>query len=102
VHGEESLRRAEHAGADYALFGPIWAPGWKLAEARGLTSLGRLARSSRIPLLAIGGVTPDRVAECLAHGAHGVAVVSGVFHAPAPDDALRDYLRPFLATAERG
>jgi thiamine monophosphate synthase len=47
---------------------------------------------SELPLLAIGGVTPGRVAELLDAGAHGVAVLRGVWESPDPGQAVRAYL----------
>jgi thiamine monophosphate synthase len=91
VHSVAALRRAEAAGARFAAFGPVWSPSWKPGPARGLVDLAQVVRAARIPVLAIGGVTPERVAECLHAGAAGVAVVSGVFHARAPAAALARY-----------
>jgi thiamine-phosphate diphosphorylase len=91
VHSVAALRRAEAAGARFAAFGPVWSPSWKPGPARGLEDLAQVVRAARIPVLAIGGVTPERVAECLHAGAAGVAVVSGVFHDRAPAAALARY-----------
>jgi thiamine monophosphate synthase len=97
VHSIAALRRAEAAEARFALFGPVWSPSWKPARGRGLGELAQLVCASRIPVLAIGGVTPDRVAECLHAGAAGVAVVSGVFHAGAAGGALATYAAALAA-----
>ncbi len=74
VHSLESALRAQVEGADYVIFGPVWRsashPG---VEAAGVSALGRVARALRIPVLAIGGVTEERVAECHAAGAAGYA-----------------------------
>jgi thiamine-phosphate diphosphorylase len=44
------------------------------------------------PVLGIGGVTPERIAELVAAGAYGAAVLGGVWHAAQPFAALRSYL----------
>ncbi len=45
-----------------------------------------------MPLVAIGGVTPARVGEIRAAGAHGVAVLSGIWASREPASAVLDYL----------
>jgi len=76
VHSIGSAQAAEREGADYVIFGPVWEsashPGTAPA---GLAALTRVARSVRIPVLAIGGVTVERVAEVLASGAAGYAAI---------------------------
>ena len=76
VHSLEAARRAEIEGADFVIFGPVWpsASHPDVAPA-GLDALGAVARSLRIPVLAIGGVTQDRIAECHAAGAAGYAAI---------------------------
>ncbi|UCE01258.1 MAG: thiamine phosphate synthase [Candidatus Latescibacterota bacterium] len=97
VHSMSALRRAEAVGVRFALFGAVWAPTWKVARVAGVEELRALCAASTIPLLAIGGVTPERVPECLRAGSAGVAVASGVFRAASPAQALRDYARALCA-----
>ena len=47
---------------------------------------------SALPLLAIGGLTPERVEEVMAVGAHGVAVRGGAWDGEDPKAAIRVYL----------
>jgi thiamine-phosphate diphosphorylase len=76
VHSIQSAREAEREGADYVIFGPVWDsashPGTSPA---GLAALVELVRSVEIPVLAVGGVTAERVAEILASGAAGYAAI---------------------------
>lgn len=92
VHSLAALERAESAGVDYVQFGPIWEPTWKVAAPRGLDALREAADRANVPVVAVGGVQPERVAACLASGAAGVAVVSGIFGAADTEDALRHYM----------
>jgi thiamine monophosphate synthase len=55
--------------------------------------LEEIVRTARVPVLAIGGVTPSRVADCLGAGAHGVAVASGVLTAADAAAALDAYIK---------
>lgn len=77
-HTLPELRSAETAGADYALFGPVFPPRSKSSDLmpRGLAGLRQAARSVKIPVLALGGVTQENADECIAAGAAGSAAIS--------------------------
>ena len=79
VHSIEAALRAEAEDADFVIFGPVWesATHPELPPA-GLSALEAVARSVAIPVLAIGGVTEDRIELCLAAGADGYAAI-GLF-----------------------
>ena len=84
-------RRAEADGADYLGCGTVFPTSGK-ADAGAVIGVGGLAavaRSVRIPVLAIGGVTADRVPLLGGSGAGGVAVISAVMAAARPADAAR-------------
>jgi len=79
VHTLESASSAEREEADFVIFGPVWeSASHPDGKAVGLESLARVAHAVRIPVLAIGGVTEERIAECLAAGAAGYAAI-GLF-----------------------
>ncbi|MHB8460843.1 MAG: thiamine phosphate synthase [Candidatus Limnocylindrales bacterium] len=79
VHSVASAQQAEGEGADYVIFGPVWrSASHPDTEPAGLAALERVVRSVGIPVLAIGGVTVERVAECRAVGAAGYAAI-GMF-----------------------
>jgi thiamine-phosphate pyrophosphorylase len=77
-HTIEEVKRAESEGADYAVFGPVFAPVSKPGglPARGLDELARCAAVVRIPVLALGGITQERITACMEAGAAGVAGIS--------------------------
>jgi thiamine-phosphate diphosphorylase len=76
VHSVESAQRAQVEGADFVIFGPVWeSSSHPAASPAGLDALARVASAVRIPVLAIGGVTEARIAECLAAGAAGYAAI---------------------------
>ena len=97
MHSLDALQRAESAGVDYVQFGPVWEPSWKVAAPRGLSALAEAVGAASVPVVAVGGVQPQRVAACIDTGAHGVAVVSGVFGATDAADALRRYAHALIA-----
>jgi thiamine-phosphate pyrophosphorylase len=76
VHSVEAAVRAEAEGADYVVFGSVFAstthPGQAVA---GLAALQQVAAAVRIPVLAIGGVDAGRIGACLAAGAAGFAAI---------------------------
>jgi thiamine-phosphate pyrophosphorylase len=93
THDLAGVRAAEEAGAEFATFGPVYLTASKAAygEPVGLAALEAVARATRLPLLALGGVTPGRARECLAAGAWGVAAISAVWNAPDPVAALNAF-----------
>ena len=79
VHSLESALRAEREGADYVIFGPVWASASHPSSGpAGIAALADVAHALRIPVLAIGGVTERRISECHAAGAAGYAAI-GMF-----------------------
>ena len=79
VHSIKAAQLAEREGADFVIFGPIWeSPSHPGSTPAGVAALELVARSVRIPVLAIGGVTEERIAECHAAGAAGYAAI-GLF-----------------------
>ena len=77
-HTVDEVRAAEQEGADYVLFGPVFAPISKTSQLapRGLDGLGAAAGAVKIPVLALGGVTRDNMKSCVAAGAAGIAGIS--------------------------
>lgn len=76
-HSVDDVVRAEQEGADYAYLSPIFEvtskPGY--GPALGLQALSAAARV-RIPVIALGGVTRENEASCIAAGASGIAGIS--------------------------
>lgn len=93
THGLEQARRAEADGADYVALGSIFPTGSKPSfELVGLDTLRLVRPHVRAPLVAIGGITPERVAPVLAAGADAVAVISAIGMAPDPGAAAAAFL----------
>ena len=86
----EDVRRAADAGADYAGFGPVFATTSKpgLPEPLGVAAVG--AAAGILPLVAIGGIDAAGAAAARATGAHGVAVIGGIWRQPDPLAAARE------------
>jgi thiamine-phosphate pyrophosphorylase len=76
-HSAKAVRAAERAGADYVFFGPVYATPSKssFGAPQGLAQLAAACKGTRIPVLAIGGITELNAAECVAAGAAGIAAI---------------------------
>jgi thiamine-phosphate pyrophosphorylase len=76
-HSRESAVEAEKNGADYVIFGPVFATPTKahFGPPQGLLRLAHVCQSVRVPVLAIGGITPETFASCVEAGAAGVAAI---------------------------
>ena len=87
----DQARRAESEGADYIGFGPVYPTGSKPnpASVKGLNGLHEVCRSVGIPVIAIAGITADRIGPVLEAGAYGVAVMTAVSKAADPVSATR-------------
>lgn len=85
VHSAASARRAEADGADYIVFGNVYETESHANVApAGLGALREVAESVSVPVIAIGGVTAERIPDLMAAGARGVAVIRAIL---AADDA---------------
>jgi thiamine-phosphate diphosphorylase len=78
THSLAEVQAAEREDADFLVFGPVFPaiskPGYEAAV--GVEALCEAVCAVRIPVLALGGITPHNAAACLAAGAAGVAGVS--------------------------
>jgi thiamine-phosphate diphosphorylase len=72
---------AAQAGADYVGAGAVFATTTKASACIGLDGLRAIVATSPIPVVAIGGVSTENVADVMATGCAGAAVVSAVFAA---------------------
>ena len=94
AHSENEAGAQLRAGADYVTLSPIFLtdskPGY--GPALGLDALAAAAAKAPGPIVALGGVTPDNAAACLAAGARGVAVMGEIMRAADPEATIRQLL----------
>jgi thiamine-phosphate pyrophosphorylase len=77
-HTVDEVRAAQDRGADYAVFGPVFAPRSKTIhlDPRGIAGLVQAVRAVRMPVLALGGITATNAEDCVQAGAAGIAAIS--------------------------
>ena len=88
------LSRAEAAalgGADYIAFGSFFASSVKPGAVRAPLSILTAARPLGLPVVAIGGITPDNAGSLIEAGADAVAVISALYAAPDVESAARRF-----------
>jgi len=93
-HSLQEAQAAERDGADYVIFGPVFATPAKMkfGPPQGLEKFAAVCRSLRIPVLAIGGITTDNAEDCIRAGAAGVAAIR-LFQQPGGISAIVNRLR---------
>lgn len=88
----EADEAIEAGGADFLLAGTIFDSRSHAGVRPAGTSLISELVGAGLPVIGIGGITPDRAAEVLAAGASGIAVLSAVWHAADPERETRRFL----------
>lgn len=102
VHTAQAATASD--GADFLVAGSIFPTESHPERAPlGLSGLAAIIAATDLAVLAIGGIEPDRVAEVVAAGAHGVCVIGAIARAPNKDEATRlaESLRGALDDAQR-
>jgi thiamine-phosphate pyrophosphorylase len=98
THSVDQARLAQGAGADYVAVGSMFPtttkPDFQLV---GPPLVRQVRGEIRVPLIAIGGITADNLAEVIRAGANGVAVISAVGAAEDPAAATRRLLQAIRA-----
>ena len=96
-HSFEDAVRAETGGADYILLGPIFDTPSKrpYGPPLGLNRLSEVAKRIRIPVLALGGITVEKVRPCLDAGATGIAAIRLFQECNSVEDRVRELREKF-------
>jgi len=88
VHSVQAATQAEAEGADFLVVGTMFASRSHPGEAPAGPGLMRqISEKCRLPLIGIGGITPENAPEVIEAGASGVAVISNILAAPDPKAA---------------
>ncbi len=94
AHNTAEIEASLAAGADYVTLSPIFLtqskPGY--GPALGPEALAAAAKTTALPIVALGGLTPDRVAACREAGAKGLAVMGEIMRANDPARMMRAFV----------
>jgi len=102
IHSYEEGQQAKENGADYVLYGHVFPSQSKPGKTpKGLEELARLTQLD-IPVIAIGGITPENTGQVLQAGSKGIAVMSGVLDAHDPKAAVKAYLNVLNGDEQSG
>lgn len=99
THDEEQAQRAQQQGADYIAFGPVYPTASKHnpEPVVGTSRLAAVCARASVPVVAIGGITLDRVPAVVAAGASAAAMIAAVNQAPDIAAAARAVTQLFAA-----
>ncbi len=91
--------KAETEGADYIAVGSIFlSPTKPSSQVVGLEKLKQIRESVSLPIVAIGGINKDNIAQVMGAGASSVAVISAIFR----ENNIEEATRQLVANMERG
>jgi len=95
AHSADEAAALLRAGADYVTVSPVFMtaskPGY--GPALGLEALASIAARAPGPVVALGGITPENAAQCVAAGARGVAVMGEIMRSADPRAIVERMLR---------
>jgi thiamine-phosphate pyrophosphorylase len=102
THNVEQFQAAAESDADYLAVGPIFATNSKANPdpAVGVDFIRRVRKLTSKPIVAIGGITPERARQVIDAGADSVAVISDILKARNPAERVRQYLEILPAAAQ--
>ena len=100
VHSRTEARQAEREGADYLLFGPVFATPSKatFGPPHGPERLRKVVESVRCPVWAIGGISPETIGDLRGIPLAGVAAITAIFGAADPGEAVRELRSRLVAS----
>jgi len=91
THNLSEAQQAEEDGADYLGFGAMYPTDSKaITHMPGTAGLSVIRDKVKLPIVAIGGISPANACRVIDAGANGVAVISSVLSAPRPEVAATE------------
>jgi thiamine-phosphate pyrophosphorylase len=99
VHSEAEAAKLAPSLVDYAIAGPAYASASKpeYGPVLGMLGIGRIADATKVPIIAIGGITAPAVAELHVAGAGGIAVMGGIMRSMDPKGEVKRLIEALSA-----
>lgn len=97
THHLDEILTAAMEGANFVTFGPVYPTPSKAAYGApvGLDALRAACSASPLPVFALGGITPFHISELLDAGVSGIALISAILAARAPQQAAENLCQQF-------
>ncbi len=94
VHSLNEAMKAEKEGFDYILFGPVFRTPAKVkyGKPQGLKKLENICSAVKIPVFAVGGITPRRIKKCINAGAFGTAGIREFMITANAKKTVKEYM----------
>jgi len=93
AHSEAACLETASARLDYLLFGPVFHTPSKtpFGPPQGLERLRDICSKLRIPVFAVGGITPEKVPACIENGAYGIAALAPFLDTVSLPETIKHY-----------
>jgi thiamine-phosphate diphosphorylase len=96
VHAVDEAVAAANAGADWVVAGHVYpTPSHPGQPGRGIELVSAIAAATTVPCIAIGGIHPEHIPALRRAGAHGVAVIRGIWESNDAERAAFDYVSAY-------
>ena len=94
AHDRADVARASAGIADFVLYGPVFdsSDEERYGPPSGPDALAAICADDWIPVIAVGGVTPERAATALSMGAVGTACARAVFESDDPERTVKEWV----------
>jgi len=101
THSLSSAQQAEKDGADFITFSPIFDTPSKqqYGSPQGLEKLGEICKAVHLPVLALGGINLERIQTVQESGAHGVALIRGIWNSSNIEQTSSQYMEALKGEA---
>ena len=93
THSLASIEKSASLGASFCVFGPVYKPHSKDTSPVGIAMLESITQQASIDVVALGGITTERVAPCIQAGAKGVACISSVMRSKNPRRSIQSLIK---------
>jgi thiazole tautomerase (transcriptional regulator TenI) len=97
IHSPAEAAAAEQLGANWLMAGHVFRTPSHPGQGGGPQFVAAVAAATTVPLIAIGGISPETVPAVRAAGAHGIAVIRGIWSANDAPGAATAYLTAYDA-----